>query len=63
MRVNCYLYVVFKCSADIFTRKTIVIMCFIACFYPFNTGIPCKLDDVEEIYINVSVPVILPIAF
>ena len=27
-------------------------MCFIACYYPFN--IPCKLDDVEEIYINVS---------
>ena len=36
-------------------------MCFIACYYPFD--IQCKLDDVEEMYINVSVPVILPIAF
>ena len=36
-------------------------MRFIACYYPF--GIPCRLYDVEEIYINVSVAVILPIAF
>ena len=48
-----YPYVVFICSADIFTRKNIVIMCFIACYYPLD--IPCKLDDVEEIYINVLV--------
>ena len=31
-------------------------MRFIACYYKFN--IPCKLDDVEEIYINVLVLVI-----
>ena len=36
-------------------------MRFIACYYSFD--IPCKLDDAEEIYINVLVPVILPIAF
>ena len=32
-------------------------MRFIACYYPFD--IPCKLDDVEEIYINVLVLVII----
>ena len=37
-------------------------MHFIACYYRFD--IPCKLDDVEEIYIiNMLVLVILPIAF
>ena len=36
-------------------------MCFIACYYRFH--IPCKLDDVEEIYINLLVLVMLPIAF
>ena len=35
-------------------------MRFIACYYPFD--IQCKLVDVEEIYINVLVPVVLPIA-
>ena len=41
--------------------KNIVIMRITVCYYPFD--IPCKLDDVEEIYINVLVLVILPIAF
>ena len=35
----------------------ILTVCFIACYYPF--GIPCRLYDVEEIYINVLVPFIL----
>ena len=33
----------------------------IACYYPFD--IPCKLDYVEEILVNVLVLVKLPIAF
>ena len=53
LRLNHY----FIITADIFTGKNIVIMCVIACCYPFD--IPCKLDDVEEIYINVLVPVII----
>ena len=34
-----------------------LIVCFIACYYPF--GIPCRLYDVEEIYINALVLFIL----
>ena len=35
-------------------------MCFIACYY--SSDIPCEMDDVEEIYMNALVLVILPVA-
>ena len=54
--VNSYLYTVFKCSANIFTCKISLLcagLCFIHCLLYYPSSIPCRLYDVEEVYINV----------